>query len=51
VLRCARDTQTEAVPADNILFASEMVGAVKGIGRRTASISMTPSVLSATRRT
>ena len=45
------DLLTKVVPVDNILFASEMVGAVKGIDpQERAAISTTPSVTSTTRR-
>ncbi len=37
---------TKVVPIDNILFASEMVGAVRGIDPETGQISTTPSATS-----
>ena len=44
------DLLTKVVPLDNILFASEMVGAVRGIDPQTGRISTTPSVMSIARR-
>ena len=40
---------TKVVPVDNILFASEMVGAVRGIDPRPATTTTTPSATSTTR--
>ena len=40
------DLLTKVVPVDNILFASEMVGAVKGIDPKTGHTSTTPSATS-----
>ena len=40
------DLLTKVVPIDNILFASEMVGAVRGNDPQTGSISTTPSATS-----
>ena len=45
------DLLTKVVPVDNILFASEMVGAVKGIDPQTGITSTTPSATSTARRT
>ena len=44
------DLLTKVVPTDNILFASEMVGAVKGNDPGPASASTTPSATSTRRR-
>ena len=41
---------TKVVPVENILFASEMIGAVRGIDPRPATTTTTPSATSRRRR-
>ena len=45
------DLLTKVIPADNILFATEMIGAVKGIDPRPAITMTTPSATSRRRET
>ena len=40
------DLLTKVMPIDNILFASEMVGAVKGMDPKTGLLSTIPSAIS-----
>jgi 4-oxalmesaconate hydratase len=40
------DLLTQVIPVKNILFASEMIGAVRGIDPRPATTTTTPSATS-----
>ena len=40
------DLLTKVIPVENVLFASEMIGAVRGIDPRPAITSTTPSAIS-----
>jgi 4-oxalmesaconate hydratase len=40
------DLLTKVIPVDNILFASEMIGAVRGIDPETGTTTTTPSATS-----
>jgi 4-oxalmesaconate hydratase len=44
------DLLTKVIPVDNILFASEMIGAVRGIDPETGYTTTTPSATSRPRR-